>query len=106
MRLLDRLRHDVADRHVEIFSFLALKRILDEHARDCPERFQPHLALVGARNIEAAELEFRGRLAGAELDPSIAHQVKRGNAFRDSRRMVVRGRQQRDAVAKANVLVR
>src|SRR5580704_981625 len=104
MRFLHRLRHHVAHRHREVLALMTEKRILDEHPRDRAERLLPHLALVRARDVEAAQLQRGRRLAGAKLDATAAHQIKRRDPLRNARRMIVPRRQQRDSVAESNLL--
>ena len=53
---------------------------------------------------EAAELRFRRRLAGAEVDATVRHEVERRDAFRDPRRVVERRRRLHDAVTEPDVL--
>ena len=100
VRLLHRLRHDVARRHLEEPAVVAGERLLDEHAGHRVERLVPLLALRRPVDAEAAQLGLRRRLAGAELDPSVGDEVERGDALGDPGRVVEPLRQLHDAVAE------
>ena len=81
---------------------VAGERLLDEHAGDRVEAFGPLVALLVAVDHEAAQLGFRRRLAGAELDPSVGDEVEGGDAFGDACGVVEVLRQLHDAVADAD----
>src|SRR5215469_13440633 len=104
MRLLHRLGHHVARRHLEVLALVSEERIFDEHPGNRAERLLPHVALVGAWNQEAAKFRFGRRFPGPELDAAVADQVERGDPFRDPRGMVVVGRQQYDSVPQPDAL--
>src|ERR1700674_3069565 len=103
MRFLHGLGNHFPHRHLEVLAFMALKRLLDEHSADRLERFAPHVALVCARDSEAAQLRLGRGLAGAELDPPIAYQIQRRDPLGDARRMVVARWQQHDPVPEPNL---
>src|SRR5437867_814029 len=102
--LLDRLRHHVARRHLEVLAVVPGVGTLREHERHLRGRLLPHRALLGGRDAEALELHARGGLAGAELDPPARDQVEHRDPLGDARRMIVAGRHEDDAVAEADGL--
>ena len=55
-------------------------------------------------DVEAAELQQRRALAGAELDAAVRDEVERRDALGDARRVVVARRHQHDAVAEPDLL--
>src|SRR5204863_8588439 len=101
MRLLHRLRQDVAQRHVEILAVM-LDPALAEHRDDGADRLLPDRPLLVERDAERLQFGDAGALAGAELDPAVADQVERGDALGAARRM---GRRQLHyAVREADAL--
>src|SRR5215472_15124302 len=104
MRLLHRLGHHVARRHLEVLALVSEERIFDEHPGNRAERLLPHVALVRAWNQEAAKFRFGRRFPGPELDAAVADQVQRGDPLSDSRGMVVSGGQKYDAVPEPDAL--
>ena len=64
-----------------------------------------HISRFVARSISkpASSMSLR-RLAGAELDAAVGHEVERGDALGDAGRVVVAGQRGDDAVAEADVL--
>ena len=84
MRLLQRLRDNVAWRHLQEPAVVARERLLDEHARHRVERLVPLVALGGPVDVEAPQLGLRRGLAGAEVHPAVGHEVERGDALRDT----------------------
>src|SRR5207302_1508564 len=77
-------------------------RLHAHHLRRLPDRLLPHLALGDFVDPEALELDPRARLAGAPLDPAVAHQVERRDPLGDPRRGVVVGRRERDPVGETD----
>ena len=104
MRLLERLRHDIARRHLEIFPVAARKRILGEHADHGPRAFEHHGLLLFLRHAESAQFSLRRARADAVVDASVADQVERGNAFGHPRGMIDVRRHLDDAVPDAGRL--
>ena len=100
VRLLQRLRHDVARRHLQEAAVVAGEGLLDEHAGDRVERLLPLLPLRVAVDDEAAELGLRRRLTGAEVDPAVGDEVEGGDALGDAGRVVEALRELHDAVAE------
>ena len=104
MRLLQRLGHHVAGRHLDVLAFEPGEGFLD-HASDRDlERLFPLRALVGGIDVEPAQLTDGGGFPGAELDAPVGQQVKGGNAFGHPRGVIHRGRQVHDAESQPDVL--
>ena len=61
-------------------------------------------ALLLGRDAEAAELQARGALADAEVDPAVGDDVERGQRLGRAGRVVVVGDHLADAVAEADAL--
>ena len=101
MRLLARLGDDVAQREVDVLA-VVLPRVVPEHRQAAPDHVLPHLPLVAEADVERMELGRGGRLAEAELDPPVRHQVERGHPLGDACGVV--GRELDDAVAEADLL--
>ena len=95
MRLLHRLRHDVARRHLEEPPVVAGERLLDEHARDRVERLRPLLVLGLVVDPEPVGLDVAGPLACPEVDATTRDEVERRDPFRHAGR-VVHGRRELD----------
>ena len=70
MRLLHRLRQDVAQRHVEILAVM-LDPALSEHRDDGADRLLPDRSLLVERDPEGLQFGDAGALAGAELDTAV-----------------------------------
>ena len=104
VRLLHRLRHDVAHRHGEVLALEAGVGIHRQHVGDLLDGLAPHRPPLGRVDAEALELGARGGLAGAPVDAAVGDEVERGDALGDARRVVVAGRHQHDAVAEADAL--
>ena len=106
MRLLQRLRHHVAARHLEELALEAGIGVHRHHVGALLDALLPHPPLLDRieADIEAAELHQRRALAGAEFDAAVGDEVERGDAFGHPRRMIVFRRHQADAVAEADVL--
>ncbi len=103
VRTLNGLGHNVAGGHREVLTLEARVRVQGEHVGDLLNGLPPHRAAVVRVDAEPFELGSRGRLAGAPLDPSVGNQVERGDAFGDSRRVVVAGGHQHDAMAETDL---
>ncbi len=103
VRLLQRLRVHAPRRHLPV---LTVERVLvvGPDADDVLQRLVPHLARLVRVETEALDLGARRRAAGPELDPAVAHEVEHGDALGSTDRVVVRLRQQANAVADAQVL--
>jgi hypothetical protein len=101
VRFLERLRQDVAQRHVEILAVM-LDPTLAEHRDDGADRLFPDRPLLVERDAEGLQLGDAGALAGAEFDPAVRDEVERGDALGAARRM--RRRQLHDAVREADLL--
>ncbi len=101
MRLLQRLRHDVAQREVEPLA-VVLPALLGEHRQDALHSVFPHRALVTEPAIERMQLGDRARFTDPHLDAALAHEVERRDALGDPRRVV--RRELDDAVTEADVL--
>ena len=78
--------------------------LLGPAADDHLERLLPHRAGFARLDAEALHLGARPRAAGAELEPSFREDVDRGRSLGDPHRVVVRERQQTDAVPDPDVL--
>ena len=101
VRLLQRLRHDHAQRDVPDLARVLAGPVL-EHRHDGADRFLEDLALVLHGDAERLELGDRGALAHAELAAPVRQQVERRDPLGDPRRMV--GRHLEDAVPQPDVL--
>ena len=75
VRLLHRLRDDVAWRQIEVLP-VVLGAALTEHRDDRLHRLFPHLALVPEATAERVQLCRARRLTNAELDAAVAQQVE------------------------------
>ncbi|MEI9987975.1 MAG: hypothetical protein WDN69_35655 [Aliidongia sp.] len=75
MRLLHRLRHDVAAGHFEIFALMARIRRHHHHVEAMLDRFGPGRALVGDRHAIAAQLHHGCGFACAEFDPAVRDEI-------------------------------
>ena len=104
VRLLPRLRHDVAGRHRDELARVAGERRLGHAAHRDAQTLFPHRALALGIDHEPAELGLRRRLAGAEVGAAAAHEVEHRDALGDARRMVERRRRLHDAVPEPDVL--
>ncbi len=103
VRLLHRLGNDVPRRHLHVLAVDAGERHFGHAADGDLEPLLPHLAFEHRVDVEPAELGFGGRLAGAELDATVRHEVEHGDAFGNACRVVERGRRLHDAVAEPDV---
>ncbi len=101
MRLLHRLRHDVAQREIEIGAVIFAAAIL-EHRDDRAHRVFPHRAFFVEGAAKGFELGAAGALAHAEFDAAAADEVECGDALGDPRRRA--RRQLHDAVREPDVL--
>jgi hypothetical protein len=102
VRLLERLGHDVARRHLHVLAVDPGERHLDHAAQRRLEALQPCLALAGGVDLEAGQLGLARGLAAAEVDPPAGQQIERGDAFGDTGGMVERRRGQDHSVAEAD----
>ncbi len=78
--------------------------VVQHHRRDLADGLLPHLALGRALDLEACELHVARRLARAELDAPVGHEVERRDPLGDAGGMVVTGQRGDDAVPQADVL--
>jgi hypothetical protein len=76
MRLLQRLRQDVARREVEVLSVILGHR-LREHRDERPDGVLPDVALVAKLPIEGVQLCRRRALPDPELHAPVAHEIER-----------------------------
>src|ERR1043166_5947497 len=97
VRLLQGLRHHVAQREMEVAAVVFAAAVL-EHLQHRRDRVLPHVALVADGAAERLELGDAGALAHAELDAAVAQEIERGDALGDARRMA--GGELDDAVAE------
>ena len=70
MRLLARLRDDVAQREVEVLA-VVLPRVVPEHRKAGAHGVFPHGALVAEPDVERMQLGGGGRLTEAQLDATV-----------------------------------
>ena len=103
VRLLDRLGHDVARRHLHELAVDAGERRLDHAAHRGLEALEPGVALRERVDAEAAELGLARRLAAAELDPTVGHEVEHRDPLGGARRVVELRRGEDDAVPEADL---
>src|SRR5579871_145643 len=75
MRLLDRLRHDVAERNIEISAVMLASAVL-EHREDRRHRFLEHVLLGFHVTAERLKLGDGGALAHAEFAAAAAQKVE------------------------------
>ena len=101
MRLLHRLRHDVAQGNVEILAVMLAAAFL-EHREDRLHGLLEHFALGFHVAAERRQLGDRGALAHAEFAAAVAEQIEHRDALGDARGMV--GGELEDAVAEPDVL--
>ena len=101
VRLLHRLGHDHAQRHVEVLALVFAGAVL-EHRDDGAHRLLEDFALV--LHVDAERLEFgdRGTFAHAEFGPAARQQVEHRHALGDVGGMVCGELQ--DAVAQPDLL--
>jgi hypothetical protein len=104
VRLLQRLRNDVARRHRHVLPRESGERRLAHAPQRDPQALLPRAALLLGVDPERVELGGRRPLAGAELDPSARDDVERGDALGLARRMVDRRRRVHDPVPEPQVL--
>ena len=71
MRPLDRTRHDMARRQVEVLALVAGEQLVLEHRQDGVHRLAPDLAPDGRIEPEPLDDVGRGAAAGAELRPAL-----------------------------------
>ena len=101
VRLLERLGHDVAGRHDHALAGVAGEGRLGQAAEGDAGALVPHAPLGRGVEAEPAQLCFRRRLTGAELDPAPREQVEGGDAFGHAGGVVVAGRGLDDAVPQS-----
>ena len=101
MRLLIRLRDDVARREVEELA-VELDALLREARHQGPDRLLPHVALVAHAPAEGMQLHRALPLAEAELDAAAAQQIQRADALGDADRVI--GRELDHPVAEPDAL--
>ena len=104
VRLLQRLGHHVARRHLDVLTLEPGERLLDHATDGNLECFLPHLALVRGIDTEPAELTHRRRFAGPEFHPPVGDEIERRHPLGDPGRMVDRRRQVHDPEPQPNVL--
>src|SRR5215813_10273915 len=80
MRFLHRLRHDVAQRNIEVFAVM-FGADPGEHREDRLHRFLEHFALGLHVAAERRELRDRGALAHAEFAATIGEEVEYRDAL-------------------------
>ena len=105
MRLLHRLRHQVAAGHGEVLALEAGIGVHHQHVGGLLGRLPPHRA--GARRDRCRSRPSRradARLAGAPFDATVRDEIERGDALGHARGMVVARRHQHDAVAEPDAL--
>src|SRR5436305_12080179 len=101
MRLLHRLWHHIAQRHVEIFSMMLAAAVL-EHREDGAYCLLEHFLLGFHVAAEWRKLGDRGAFAHAEFDPAVAQQIQHRDAFGDTRGMI--GGELKNSMAETNGL--
>src|SRR5438132_10055914 len=103
MRLLYRLRHNVANGHREELPLIAGIRPHRHHVRGLLDAFPPHRGLLLRFDPEAVHFDQLAGLPRTPFNPAAGEQVERCQALGDARGMIVVPRRQTDAVADANV---
>jgi hypothetical protein len=104
VRLLARLRHDVARRHRDARPGVAREGRL-RHAAECDAQpLLPERALLGGVDPEAAELGLRRRLAASELDTPARDEVERRQPLGHPGGVVEGSGRLHDAMAEAEPL--
>ena len=104
VRLLARLRHDVARRHGDELTRVPGERLLGHAPQRDARALFPHRALLLGIEHEPAQLGFRRRLPGSEVDPTVRHEVEHRDALGDACRVVESRRGLHDAVCDADPL--
>ena len=100
MRLLDRLRKDVAEREFEVWAVIFPATIF-EHRHHATHAVFPDFLLVLHLAAERGEFGDAGALTHAKFDTPVADQIKARDLLRDTRGMI-RG-QLDDAMAETDV---
>ena len=100
MRLLHRLGHHVAQRHVEILAVMFAAAV-PEHREDGADGLLEHFLLGFHVAAERRQLGDRGALAHPEFDPAVAEEIEHRDALGDARRMI--GGELENAVAEPDV---
>src|SRR5215204_293616 len=101
MRLLARLRNDVAKREVEVLA-VVLPCVVPEHRQTGADGVFPHGSLVAIAALERMQLGDRGRFAEAHFDTTVRDEIERGYALGDAGRVV--RRQLDDSVTEPDLL--
>ena len=101
MRLLHRLRQDVAQRELKVRSVI-LKPTVSKHRYHRADSVFPNLSFRLDGAVERAELREAAAFAHPELHAPVADQIKRGDPFRNTGVMI--DRQLNDTVAEAGIL--
>ena len=91
VRLLHRLGHDVAGRHLHVLAVDAGEGLLGHAADGHLEALQPRVALLSGVDAEAAQLGLARRLARAELDPAVRDEVEHRHPLGRAGRVVEPG---------------
>src|SRR3954470_1190442 len=100
MRLLHRLRHDIAQRDIEILAVVLATALL-EHWKDGADGLLEHFLFGLHVAAERSEFGDGGALAHSEFAPTAAEQIKHRDALGNPCRMICR--ELKNAVAEANV---
>ena len=85
VRLLHRLRYDVARRHRDVLAGVSGEGSLGETPQRDAQTFLPHRPFVGGVDEEPTEFGLRRRLTGAELRAPSGDEIEHGDPFRDHR---------------------
>src|SRR5215831_13804264 len=106
MRLLQRPRHYVTRRNLEVLALpreLLVSRRLPDLADDL-ESFLPALARLIGQNSEALQFEPAGRTPGAEVEPPVAKNIEHCGLLGRAHRMIIRKGQQSYSMPDAHFL--
>src|SRR5258708_7990940 len=104
MRPLQWFGYHIACRRFNEFALESGEWLFHHHSNRDPQSFQPLLALLFLRDIEAAKLDFSRPLAGAEIAPTVAYQIESRNSFRDTGGRIDIGRHLNDSMAESHIL--
>src|SRR5580704_11110162 len=104
MRPLQWFGYHIACRRFNEFALESGEWLFHHHSNRDPQSFQPLLALLFLRDIEATKLDFSRTLAGAEIAPTVAYQIESRDSFRDTGGRIDVGRHLNDSMAKSDIL--